>query len=60
VKVQCGGLLGLQDALEGGAADAVADVAGLLTELAARFGGLESFPFETVVRRIAHYKHRDR
>lgn len=60
VKVQAGGLLGLQDALGGDPAGAVADVDELLDNLVTRFGDLESVPFEVVVRRIAHYKHRNR
>jgi hypothetical protein len=58
LKIQAGGLLGLRDALDGGPADAVADVDGLFAELAARFGPLDSVPFGPVLRRIAHYRRR--
>jgi hypothetical protein len=58
VKIQAGGLLGLRDALEEGAAESVDDVDRLLSALAARFGDFESVPFERVVRRIAHYRRR--
>lgn len=58
VKVQCGGLLGLRDTLGGEAGGTVADVDGLLLELATRFGGWDSVPLAPVVRRIARYKRQ--
>jgi hypothetical protein len=58
VKIQAGGLLGLRDVLGDGSAEVVADVDEMLAALAARFGDFELLPFDLVVRRIAHYRHR--
>lgn len=61
VKVQCGGLLGLQQALDPeAAAEYVADIHQLLSQALARHGDLEQLPYQQAVRRIVHYQARRR
>ena len=61
VKVQCGGLLGLQHALDiVEAPQRVNDVATLLARAQRRYDGLESCPFDQIMRSVAHYEHRSR
>lgn len=58
MKLQCGGLLGLQQALDG--ADTVADVAGLVAAAQQKFGSLENFPYAQIVQSVASFKLRKR
>ena len=62
IKVQAGGLLGLQAQLYPGRAgsDEVTDVFGLLNAADARFGGTDGFPYQDIVQYIARYKNRTR
>lgn len=61
VKLQCGGLLGLQHALDGGdQPDRVSDIRGLVKRALKRCGALEKMPFEQLVRTMAQYDHRQR
>jgi hypothetical protein len=62
VKVQCGGLLGLQAALwpeQVGEAQ-VADIRGLVLEAQGRFGSLQELPYNEIVRGIAGFQVRKR
>ena len=58
MKLQCGGLKGLQDAVEG--TESVADVASLVESACRKFGTLESLPFSKIVQSIAAFKIRKR
>lgn len=58
MKVQCGGLQGLQAALFPESGEGVGDIAGLVEQAVARFGGLEHLPYQEIVRAIAHYQVR--
>jgi hypothetical protein len=60
VKMQCGGLLGLQAALwpERDGEALVEDIRGLVLEAQERFGGLQDLPYSEVVRGIAGYEFR--
>lgn len=62
VKVQCGGLLGLQAALrpEQEGTPPVADIRGLVLEAQERFGGLPELPYNEIVRGIAGFQARKR
>lgn len=59
LKVQCGGLRGLQGALRQEAVGArVEDIRGLVLEAQARFGGLQELPYNEIVRGIAGFQAR--
>lgn len=61
VKLQCGGLLGLQHALDGeGSMQRVNDVSALVKRALKRCGVMEDMPFEQIVRSVARYDHRQR
>ena len=62
VKVQCGGLLGLQRALspELAGVPRVADIRGLVLEAQTRFGSLAELPYNEIVRGIAGFQVRKR
>ena len=62
VKVQCGGLLGLQAALQPDYAGEarVDDIRGLVLEAQERFGSLEALPYSEIVRGIASFEFRRR
>lgn len=55
--MQCGGLKGIQFAVDGGSD--VRDVAGLLEQAAGKFGDIADLPFTLVVKRaMSNYKSR--
>lgn len=57
MRMQCGGLRGLQFAQDGD--DVVGDVAALLSLALQRFGEVRAFPYEQIVRwSNTHYKSR--
>lgn len=62
VKVQCGGLLGLQAALQPDQVGEpqVADIRGLVLEAQQRFGSLQELPYNEIVRGIAGFLVRKR
>lgn len=62
IKVQVGGLLGLQVLLhpERADSDEVTDVFGLLNEADARFDTPDRYPLQDIVRHITHYQSRTR
>ena len=62
IKVQAGGLLGLQALLhpERADGDEVTDVFALLNEAEARFGTPERYPLQDIVRHISRYQSRTR
>lgn len=62
VKVQCGGLLGLQAALQPDYAGEarVDDIRGLVLAAQEQFGGLQDLPYSEIVRGIAGFEFRRR
>ncbi|MCE5180690.1 MAG: hypothetical protein LLG15_02715 [Betaproteobacteria bacterium] len=62
VKVQCGGLLGLQGVLQPESAEEtqVADIRGLVLAAQTRFGSLQELPYSEIVRGIAGFQARRR
>ena len=62
MKVQYGGLAGLQAAVDGEVAEPerVADIHGLIDRAVAEFGGLEALPYPRIVQWVAAYEHRKR
>lgn len=57
IRAQCGGVLGLQEAL-GAGEDADADVAMLVAQALARFGDTGRFPYSEIMRAVVHYEPR--
>ncbi len=59
IKVECGGLLGLQAAIRPEMqSETVADIHGLLDEAVQRHGSLDRLPYSEVVKFVVHYQSR--
>lgn len=60
LRLQMGGLLGLRRVLgsDEDASVAIEDAGALIDEALARFGALESFPYETILREVVAFKGR--
>jgi len=60
IKVQTGGLLGLQSLLhpEKSAADNVENAIGLIDLAISRFGRLEALPYDVIVQAVVHFEGR--
>ncbi|MEW6133081.1 MAG: hypothetical protein AB1591_07930 [Pseudomonadota bacterium] len=58
LKIQCGGLKGLQTAMSG--AGNVEDVFALIESALASHGSLEDFPYSSVVQGVVHFEPRRR
>lgn len=58
MKIQCGGLRGLQFELDGGVS--VTDVSDLVSRARRRFGAMTQFPYSHIVREVAGYQPRKR
>jgi hypothetical protein len=60
IKVQAGGLLGLQQALAGTAASdlVVTDIRALLQQALATYGGWNTLPYPEIVKAIVHFEGR--
>jgi len=59
IKIQCGGLLGLQKALDPIAEESkVSDVRGLLRRALKRFENLGDLPFDEIIRAVSQYQGR--
>ena len=56
VKLQCGGLIGLQLAVNN--TEAVADVALLLDAARGKFGDQQMFPYSQIVQSVASFRPR--
>lgn len=54
IRAQCGGVLGLKEAME----RQENDVASLVSEGIRRFGGVDRFPYSQIMRAVAHYEPR--
>jgi len=59
IRAQCGGVLGLRDALEHGV-EVEADVAALVLEGIEKFGGIDAFPYSAIMRAVVHFEPRKR
>ncbi|MBE0614715.1 MAG: hypothetical protein IH604_13685 [Burkholderiales bacterium] len=62
MKVECGGLRGLQQAANPGAEDhaSTGDVHRLVQACAEKFGGLENLPYSAIVQSVVSYQLRRR
>jgi hypothetical protein len=59
IKIQCGGLLGLQNALDPFAQESrVSDVHGLMNRAIKRFQEMSNIPYDQIVREVNKYKGR--
>jgi hypothetical protein len=59
IKVQCGGLLGLQQvATEGEIGERVEDIHRLIDLAVSRYGAIDALPFSEVVKSIVHFQSR--
>jgi hypothetical protein len=58
LKIQCGGLKGLQAAMNG--ADCVEDVFVLIESALAAHGALDDFPYSDIVQGVVHFEARRR
>lgn len=58
LKIQCGGLKGLQAAMNGGGQ--VEDVFTLIESALAGYGALDAFPYSEVVQGVVHFEARRR
>ena len=62
LKVQCGGLLGLQACMVSGPPErpGVPDIYGLLDQARREYGTLDELPFPDMVKSVAHFQGRRR
>jgi hypothetical protein len=62
MKVQCGGLLGLQGALDKDKAEAatVDNIFALLRQAVEHYGGMERLPYGEIVKAVAAFEIRRR
>jgi hypothetical protein len=62
IKVQVGGMLGLQAALDPEQADAagVPDIRPLVEAALARYGSFEALPYQDIMKSVVSYQHRKR
>lgn len=61
MKIQCGGLMGLQNTLDPFAQDVrVSDVFGLMNRALKRFQDMSNIPFDQIVREVTKYEGRRR
>lgn len=58
LKIQCGGLKGLQVAISG--TDNVEDVFALIESAVAEHGALDAFPYSDIVQGVVHFEARRR
>lgn len=60
LKVQCGGMLGVQESLSGERRELVADIHQLLERAFAEYGSAETLPYSEVMRTITAYQSRQK
>lgn len=59
IRIQCGGLMGLRQAMGASAEGSdAADVVGLLRSAMARYGDREALPYQEIVRAISAFRNR--
>lgn len=59
IRAQCGGVLGLKEAL-GHGEGVEADVAELMLEAGEKYGGIDRLPYSAIMRAVVHYEPRKR
>ena len=59
IRAQCGGVRGLAEAM-GAVADETTDIAAVLRDAQARYGGVDDFPYSEIMRAVVHYEPRKR
>lgn len=59
IRAQCGGAIGLKDALEHGQ-EVEADVALLVAQGIEKFGAIDRFPYSAIMRSVVHFEPRKR
>lgn len=60
LKLQCGGLTGLECALVGAKVEVVSDVAGVLNAAITKYGSLDGLPFNDLIHSIRLFEPRPR
>lgn len=60
VKVQTGGLFGLQHLMGNTGTDAIDDITRLLETAVVKYGSVEQLPYETIARSIVQFEGRSR
>jgi hypothetical protein len=60
LKLQCGGLVGLECVLVDAELDAVSDVAGVLNAAVTKYGSLEGLPYNDLIQSIRLFEPRPR
>jgi len=60
LKLQCGGLMGLDRVVTGSPVEAVANVAGSLSTAVARYGGVDGLPYADLIQSIRGFEARPR
>jgi len=58
IRVQAGGLSGVQSLFTSGQQDKIEDIHALIEKAEAEFGGLEQLPFDQIVQSISRYQGR--
>lgn len=58
LKIQCGGLKGLQKSISGD--DTVTDAFNLVSQAVQQYGALESLPYSEIVQGVVHFEGRRR
>ena len=60
IRVQAGGLQGLQSVVDGGDRSRIEDIHDLLERAKAAFGSLDALPYDRIVQAISAYQGRER
>lgn len=60
IRVQAGGLSGLQAAVDASASQPVSDVHALVEQLLQQWGSLDALPYNQIVQSVAQYQGRKR
>jgi hypothetical protein len=60
LKLQCGGLLGLEQALTDTSVDSVSNVAGVVNAAITKYGSLEGLPYNDLIQSIRAFEPRPR
>ena len=60
IRVQAGGLQGIQSLVDGGDQNRIEDIQDLLERAEAEFGSLDALPYTRIVKAISAYQGRER
>ncbi len=60
LKLQCGGLLGVERATRPDASGPVANIIGVLSAAEKRYDGLANLPYQEIIHAVHHYEPRPR